>query len=121
MRVLIVDDEPLIRRSLERVFSKRGHEVALSEDGKVAIDQWEKFQPDIAIVDVLMPEKTGPELIEEVGPSDRTGVILISAYSGEYNPESAKKLGADLFIAKPFDDIHDIVRRSEELHAEKIR
>ena len=119
MKVLIVDDEPLIRRSLQRVFEKAGHEVMVAEDGEQGVSAWKNFNPEIAVLDILMPSHTGPEVIAEVQPPSNTAIILISAYSGEYNLDSAKKLGADLFIAKPFTEIQKIVQTAEELYKSK--
>ncbi len=119
MKVLIVDDEPLVRRSLEKVFQKHGHEVLTAQDGLMGVDAWKSFKPDAAVIDILMPGLTGPELIAEVKPSSQTAIILISAYSGEYNLESTKNLGADLFIEKPFDDIQLIVSKLTEIWESK--
>lgn len=119
MKVLVVDDEPLVRRSLEKVFQRAEHEVALAEDGTQGVAKWQEFQPDAVVIDVLMPGFSGPEVIAEVKPDPRVAIILISAYSGEYNPESVKQLGADLFIEKPFDNIQNIVKEVESLAERK--
>jgi CheY-like chemotaxis protein len=120
MKILIVDDEPLIRRSLEKVFVKNGHQVVMAEDGLQGVDLWRKEDPDAVILDVLMPGLTGPEVINEIKPSPQVPIILISAYSGHYDLESVKGLGADLFIEKPFDNIMDIVTELEKLKESKI-
>ncbi len=109
MKILIIDDEPLVRRSLEKVFQKAGHEVSTAADGTAGVDMWQKIKPDGVVIDILMPGLTGPEVIAEVKPPQQTAVVLISAFSGEYNPEAIKNLGADLFIEKPFEDIQKIV------------
>lgn len=109
MKVLIIDDEPLIRRSLERLFTQSGHEVQVAEDGIKGVQAWQKFQPEAVVIDVLMPGLTGPEVIAEVNPKKSTAIALISAFSGDYNPDSVKQLGADIFIEKPFEDIQALV------------
>ena len=115
MKILVVDDEPLVRRSLQKVFQKAGHDVVVAEDGIQGVALWKESQPEAVILDVLMPGHTGPEVISEVQPSSDIPIVLISAYSGEYNPDSVKQLGADLFIAKPFDNIQEIVTSVEKL------
>jgi CheY-like chemotaxis protein len=115
MKVLIIDDEPLIRRSLEKVFLKAGHDVSVAEDGLSGTKVWRSLQPDGVVVDVLMPGLTGPEVVAEVQPEFQTAIILISAYSGDYDPESVKQLGADLFVEKPFENIQDIVDSLEKI------
>jgi len=119
MNVLVIDDEPLIRRSLEKIFVRSGHEVTLAEDGEKGVLAWDQAAPDIVVLDVLMPGLTGPEVIEKAANTSGAGIILISAYTGEYNLESARQLGADLFIAKPFDDIRSVVSAAETLFAKK--
>lgn len=119
MKVLIVDDEPLVRRSLEKVFTKAGHEVVCASDGTEGVSLWKEFQPDGAVIDVLMPGLTGPEVISEIEPPFQTAVILISAYSGDYNPDSVKQLGADIFIEKPFESIQVIVDQLEKVWSVK--
>ena len=115
MKVLIVDDEPLVRRSLEKIFTKTGHDVITASDGEEGVKLWKSENPQGAVIDVLMPGLTGPEVISEVNPDEKTAVALISAYSGDYNPESVKNLGADIFIEKPFENIQDIVLQIEKI------
>lgn len=119
MKILIIDDEPLVRRSLEKVFQKANHEVVTASDGNEGVTAWKEHDPDGVVVDVLMPGLTGPEVIAEVEPKESTAILLISAYSGDYNPDSVKQLGADLFIEKPFDSIQDIVQSMEHVWSVK--
>ena len=115
MKILVVDDEPLVRRSLARALKSRGHEVLEAEDGHQGLAMWLEQKPDLVFLDVLMPKMTGPQVLSEIG-AQRTGkVILISAFSGEHNMETAVQMGADLFIPKPFDDIFSIVSLAENL------
>lgn len=116
MKVLIIDDEPLVRRSLHRAMQSRGHEVLEAEDGEQGLKVWKSMDPDLIFLDVLMPGKTGPQLLQEMGRT-RAKVILMSAYSGDHNIETATKMGADLFIPKPFEDIFAIVQKAEEMLA----
>ncbi|RYZ75810.1 MAG: response regulator [Proteobacteria bacterium] len=128
MKILIVDDEPLVRKSLGRAFRAKGHEVTEASDGSEGLSQWLKLQsdgqgPDVVFLDVLMPGLSGPELLKEIqpklkpGPSGRNAkVVLMSAYSGEHNISTAQAMGADVFVPKPFDDIFALVTRAEELH-----
>ncbi len=114
MKILIVDDEPLIRRSLQRVAESRNHLVIEAADGEIGLKLWRQEKPDLVFLDVLMPGLTGPQVLKEVQPSSAK-VILISAYTGEYNVDTAKNLGADLFIPKPFHNIFEVIEKAEEL------
>ncbi len=112
MRVLVVDDEPLVRRALERAFQRGGHNVVLASDGTAGLSEWSKAEYDLVLVDVLMPGLNGPQLLKEmakVRPLESSHVLLMSAYSGDYNMESAQKMGARGFISKPFEDVFDLV------------
>lgn len=117
MKVLIVDDEPLVRLSLRRALEKTGHAVTEAEDGQLGLEAWRALHPDLTFLDVLMPRMSGPDLLKAMrAAGDVPGkVILMSAFTGEYNPERAKTLGADMFILKPFDDIFAVVKLGEEL------
>ncbi len=115
MKILIVDDEPLIRLSLSRAFKSQGDEVHVAEDGLQGEALWKSLQPDIVVLDVLMPGLTGPQLIEKLKSTSTAKIVLISAFSGDYNVDSVKRMGADLFIAKPFKDIFEVVKSVKQL------
>ena len=100
---------------MERVFKKSGHIVELAEDGEVGLDKWMSFEPELVILDILMPKLNGPEVLEKMKPKSKSKVILISAYSGEYNLQKAQDIGADLFISKPFENIFDVLKQAESL------
>jgi CheY-like chemotaxis protein len=121
LRILIVDDEPLVRLSLRRALQKRGHDVAEAEDGRRGLELWRSYGPNLVYLDVLMPGLSGPDLLKALksaGGHDGK-VILMSAFTGEYDLEKAKSLGADMFILKPFEDIFSVVRLGEELASNK--
>jgi two-component system, response regulator PdtaR len=115
MKVLVIDDEELIRASLRRVFEMRGHEVHASDNGREGLELWRKVSPDLVVLDVLMPSLTGPQVLANIGDIGSTKVILISAYTGEFNVQRAEELGASLFLPKPFHNIFEVVDRAEKL------
>lgn len=115
LKVLIIDDEPLVRRSLARALKSRGHQTVEAEDGTQGLAAWRTEAPDLVFLDVLMPGMTGPQVLKEIGKPHPGKVILISAFSGEHNMETATQMGADLFIPKPFDNIFSVVSLAEEL------
>lgn len=129
MKVLIVDDEPLVRKSLARAFRAKGHDVNEAVDGSEGLSLWLKLQsdatgPDVVFLDVLMPGMSGPELLKTILPQLKTTsngnlpkVILMSAYSGEHNVTTAQAMGADVFVPKPFDDVFALVAKAEALLA----
>ena len=116
MKILVVDDEPLVRRSLARALRSRGHEALEAVDGAEGLTLWKEFRPDGIFVDVLMPGLSGPDVVRQAlsehASGDNTPVIaLISAFSGEDSEKLALECGADCFIAKPFEDIFTVVDR----------
>ena len=121
MKVLIVDDESLIRTSLKRVFEGRKHQVVVAENGQEGLDLWQKSNPDLVILDMLMPGLTGAQVLKNMGRPLRSKVILISAYTGEYDIKKASELGASLFIPKPFQSIFEVVERAEKLFSESAK
>jgi CheY-like chemotaxis protein len=110
-KVLIVDDEPLVRRGLIRAARGRSVQFIEAEDGSQGLQLWLSHKPDLVIVDVLMPGLSGPELLRTVEPDVKrqAKIVLISAFTGDFNEDFVKTLGADLFIAKPFEDIFKTV------------
>lgn len=115
MKVLVVDDEPLVRRSLEKALQLRKHHVLLAEDGRKGMEVWLKEKPDLVFLDILMPGLSGLQVLKEIGDRKTGKVILMSAYSGVHDQDAVQQMGADLFLAKPFEDIIEIVKRAEEL------
>ena len=115
MKILIVDDEVLVRRSLSRAFKSRGHEIFEAEDGELGLNAWILHQPELVMLDVLMPKLTGPQVLRELGNRKSGKVILMSAYGGDHNIQTSLEMGADLFIAKPFENIFEVVKRAEQI------
>lgn len=120
MKTLIVDDEPLVRRSLSRAFQSKGHTTIEAENGEEGLELWLKETPQLIILDVLMPGLSGPQVIAEMGVSKTGFVVLMSAYSGEHNVASTAQIGVDLFIPKPFENIFEVVEKIEKLASEKL-
>lgn len=114
MKVLVIDDEPLVRRSLSRALKAKGHLVFEAEDGIAGESAWKQQSPEVVFLDVLMPGLTGPQLLQKM-KGHQSKVVLMSAYSGEHNIETAESAGADLFVNKPFEDIFSIVNMAETL------
>lgn len=114
MKVLVVDDEPLVRRSIERIFQTHQHEVVSAENGSDGLKKWLECKPDLVFLDVLMPGLTGPEVLKayKAEGSGHSKIILMSAFTGDKQMTDPKILGADLFIAKPFDSIFEIYEKA---------
>lgn len=115
MKVLVVDDESLIRKALVRAFKGKGHFVEDVDNGITGFEKLISNEYDLVFLDILMPGKSGPELMKDRHLFKSKSYILMSAYSGEHNLETANSLNADMFLPKPFDDIFEIVKLAEKL------
>jgi two-component system response regulator HydG len=116
--VLIVDDEPALRRSVARVLETRGMKVGVADDGRAALEYMERTPPDVALVDMLMPGLGGLELLERVKASDiPVEVILMTAFADVEAAVAAMKAGAYHFLTKPFHSndavAHAVVKAAE--------
>ena len=118
MRVLIVDDEWLIRESLNRVAQARGHETRVENSGKKGLKAWREFQPHLVFLDVLMPELDGPSVLQLNGKKNNEKVVLMSAHRVF---SSIPHKGVDLFVSKPFQDIMQIFCQAENLCLSQIQ
>lgn len=115
MKILVVDDEPLVRRSLARALKTRNHDVLEAGDGASGLEMWKSSDPDLVFLDVIMPGLTGPQVLAAVGSPRRAKVILMSAFSGGHDVKGDVSQRVDLFLPKPFEDIFQIVEEAEEL------
>ena len=104
-RILVVDDEPHIRRLITFSLQKAGHEVFEAGDGVLAQDLAAEHQPDLILMDVMMPIMTGYEAIEKLKANDATRgipVAMLSAKSQKNEVAAGIECGATRYICKPF-------------------
>lgn len=100
-RILIADDEALMLKDLEELLDEMGYRVVgKAGDGIEALKLYEKAHPDVCILDIEMPGKTGLEVAREI--CSRCPVILLSAYSELSLIQQAKDIGVMAYLTKPF-------------------
>ena len=99
-RVLVVDDHPKVLRFIEIDLKLRGFEVITITSGKKALEMLEVAEPDIMLLDIVMPEMDGFEVLKKLRTFTRLPVIAFSASPGSH--DDALEQGADDFMAKPF-------------------
>jgi two-component system response regulator AtoC len=103
-KILVVDDEPLIRKYIEEILNRHGYEVSLAESGTRAIQILEKEQFDLVITDMKMSNHNGLDVLRRVKAlREETLVIVITAYGSIENVIEAMQLGAYNYIVKPFE------------------
>ncbi len=118
-KVLIVDDEPNIVISLEFLVKKEGFTVAVAADGEEALAKVAEFSPDLILLDVMMPKKSGFEVCEALrADPERSGLKIIMLTAKGRDTEMAKglALGADAYMTKPFST-KDLIARIREVLA----
>jgi DNA-binding response OmpR family regulator len=103
-RVLIVDDEPQIGKIFGLKLKLAGYEVVTTTSGAEAIDLVRKQQFDVMLLDVLMPDVTGLDVLEKVREFSQIPIIMFTARPDIF--EIAKGIGANDYISKPFNPDH---------------
>ena len=117
LKVLLLDDEPIVGKRLKPALTKIGCEVEVFEDSRKALERIDQIDFDIVITDIRMDEVDGIEILEHVHEkSPRTRVIIITGYAMMSLAKKAMEKGAFDFIAKPFkpDDLRKVVARAAE-------
>jgi two-component system, OmpR family, response regulator ResD len=113
-RVLVVDDEPIVREVLSRYLTRAGFEVSAAADGQVALEIFEASRPELVVLDLMLPRVDGLEVFRRIRASDGAAVIMLTARVG-------LELGADDYVAKPFSPrevvarVRAVLRRTREV------
>ena len=121
-RILVVDDEPQIRRSLQVNLERSGYAVETVESGEGALNSFRNRHPDVVILDLIMPGMGGVEVVRRIRESSTVPIIVLSAMGEEARKVDALELGADDYMTKPFgmDEllarIRSLLRRAAGAH-----
>ena len=119
-RVLIAEDEPSIVTSLEFLMRQCGFETRSATDGEEALALIATFRPHLALLDIMLPRRSGLELcrlIRDDAALAGTRVLMLTAKGGNRDFERAQEAGADDYVTKPFST-QDLVARAQALLAE---
>ncbi|WP_439537492.1 response regulator transcription factor [Methyloversatilis sp.] len=104
-KILIADDEPNILISLEFLMKREGYEVTVARDGVEALAAIVATRPDLVLLDVMMPGKTGFEVCQEVRAQDGlkdVRILMLTAKGRDTDVAKGLALGADAYVTKPF-------------------
>lgn len=118
VRILVVDDEPHIRRVLEAILGKEGFEVLVAVDGPQGLDELSTEEVDLVILDLMMPGANGLEILSKIRSDpqcENTPVIILTAKGQDTDREAALAGGANDFLTKPFSPKKLIARIHEIL------
>lgn len=122
--ILIVDDEILTLNNLKKVLEKADYEVLVTNSGETALEMFEKYKPQLVLLDLMLPGISGTEVLKRIKELEReTIVIMMSAYEILEKAVESMKLGAYDYLLKPFkiSDLKNTIRRALETLSLRIR
>jgi two-component system, OmpR family, KDP operon response regulator KdpE len=119
-RVLVVDDEPQIRRALNSALTAHGYAVAVAEDSATALETIASWAPDAVVLDLVMPRVDGFEVLRQTRTWSPVPIIVLSARGGEADKVAALDLGADDYLTKPFGMAELLARLRVVLRRERV-
>jgi two-component system response regulator ResD len=109
-RVLVVDDEPIVRDVLSRYLAKGGFAVETAEDGEQALAAFDASPPDLVLLDLMLPRLDGIEVFTRIRADHDTPVIMLTAKGEETDRVVGLEIGADDYVAKPFSPREVVAR-----------
>jgi DNA-binding response OmpR family regulator len=111
VRILIVDDEPIIREVLQVAFEEQGWQVMKADTGEDALRRLEDSEFELLVIDKNLPGMSGVDFIREVRKRDRiVRILLITAYGSVESAIETLNLGIDAYLEKPFPNVYDVAR-----------
>ena len=100
--ILVVDDEPTLRETLAEALEQDGLEVVTAADGKEALERFRATDPDLMLLDLMLPQVSGIEVCRIVRRESSLPIIMLTAKDGEIDKVVGLELGADDYVTKPF-------------------
>ncbi len=114
-RILVVEDERHIAEGLKLNLELAGHEVRLAANGRLGLEQWQEFKPDLIILDIMMPEVDGHGVLQKIRSTDlRLPILILSAKNASVDKVKAFKGGVDDYLGKPFS-LEELMLRVDRL------
>ena len=124
-RILIIDDDENICKIIKLYLEKEGFEPVMAFDGKSGLENFMIQPPELVLLDIMMPDMDGMQVIKELRKESNIPVIMLTAKGETFDKVLALELGADDYIVKPFDPkelvarIKAVIRRSENSGSEE--
>jgi two-component system response regulator RegX3 len=125
-RVLVIEDEESFRDALQFMLSREGFDVVLAADGAEGIKQFDSKDPDIVLLDLMLPEVSGTEVCKYIRSKSNTPVIMLTAKDTEIDKVVGLELGADDYVTKPFSTrellarIKAVLRRGSDVELDSV-
>ena len=102
-KILVVDDDPNISDLLKMYFENEGYEVKLAADGSEGLNFFKMYEPDLVLLDIMLPKKDGWQVCREIREISSKPVIMVTAKGEVFDKVLGLELGADDFVTTPFD------------------
>jgi two-component system response regulator RegX3 len=114
MRILIVEDEPALAESVQYSLTREGFDVVVAPDGEEALDRFRTGNPDLVILDLMLPRLSGLDVCRIVRGESSVPIVIVTAKDGEADKVAGLELGADDYVTKPFS-MRELVSRVRAL------
>ena len=119
-KFLVVDDEKPISDIVKFNLTKEGYEVLTAFDGEEALEIFAAEQPDLILLDLMLPQKDGLEVAREIRKSSEVPIIMVSAKDSEFDKVIGLELGADDYVTKPFSNRELLARVKANLRRSNV-
>ena len=128
LKILIIDDDTNISELISLYLNKEGYETREVANGKLAIDIFEDYRPDLVLLDIMLPGADGYDVCKEIRKKSRTPIIMLTAKGEVFDKVLGLELGADDYMVKPFDPkeliarVKAVLRRNTQpIEEEKVK
>ncbi|MGE4485975.1 MAG: response regulator [Oscillospiraceae bacterium] len=126
-KILVIEDDVNIAELLRLYLEKEGFEVSIAPDGGKGVSEFERFKPDLVLLDIMLPVMDGWSVCREIRATSKVPIIMLTAKGETFDKVTGLEMGADDYIVKPFEvkeliaRIHAVMRRicGEDEKAEK--
>ena len=102
-KILVIDNDLAMCELLKNYFEKEGYEIKAVNDGVSGVDSFKLYDPDIVLLDIMLPKKDGWQVCREIREASNKPIIMISTKNDTFDKVLGLELGADDYVVKPFD------------------
>jgi two-component system response regulator MtrA len=113
--VLVIDDEPAVLQLLERVLEAEGYNVSIAIDGASGMARYAENQPDMVLLDIMMPGLDGYQVLESIRQDSDVPVVIITGKDSQESLQQVMALGADGLVQKPFPPLEIVGQVQEKM------